>query len=194
MAAGTESGAAATGRWLSRHQPRRVALLGAESTGKSSLAEALAARLGAVVVAEYLREFCDTAGRVPRVEEQAAIVAEQERRERFAVDAAAERGIGWVVCDTTSLMVALYSVDCFDDHSLLPGAIERQRGYAATLVCLPDIDWVEDGIMRMDPPTRDRIHRRLVDILEANRIPWRPVAGSGDARVQTALDALADIA
>jgi nicotinamide riboside kinase len=194
MAAGTEATPPASARRLNRYRPRRVALLGAESTGKSSLAEELAARLGGIVVAEYLREFCDRAGRVPRMEEQAGIAAEQDRRERFAVDAAAERGVGWVVCDTTSLMVALYSVDCFEDHSLLPGAIERQRGYAATLVCLPDIDWVADGFMRMDPNTRDRVHRHLVGLLDAHRIPWRPVSGTGEARIRSALDALEGLA
>lgn len=193
MASRTENGEPSAGRRLNRYRPRRIALLGAESTGKTSLAQELGARLGAVVVTEYLREFCDQAGRVPTMEEQAGIVAEQERRERFAVDAAAERGVAWVICDTTPLMVALYSRDCFDDPSLLPGAIARQRDYAATLVCQPDIDWVADGIMRIDPPTRERIHLQLVDILDAHGVPWKPVRGVGEDRVRSALAALAGI-
>lgn len=190
MASGAENDRTSGGRGLSRHRPRRVALLGAESTGKTSLAQELGARLGAIVVTEYLREFCDREGRVPMMAEQAGIIAEQERRERFAVDAAAERGVAWVICDTTSLMVALYSLDCFDDPSLLAAAIDRQRRYAATLVCQPDIDWVADGIMRVDPPTRERIHRQLVGVLDAHRIRWRAVTGSGEARVRSALEAL----
>src|SRR5690606_5513795 len=125
---------------------------------------------------------------------QAGIVAEQERRERLALEAAAERGLDWVVCDTTPLMVALYSIDCFDDPSLLARAIERQRGYAASLVCMPDIGWVEDGIMRIDPATRDRIHERLVGVLDAHRIPWLPVTGFGEARIRSAMEALAGTA
>lgn len=57
-----------------------VALLGAESTGKTTLAHRLREVLAAeghrvAVVAEYLREFCDTHGRTPRPEEQAGIAA-----------------------------------------------------------------------------------------------------------------------
>ena len=62
-----------------------IALLGAESTGKTTLAHALAGALAArpslprapakriAVVAEYLREFCDRHGRTPRREEQVHI-------------------------------------------------------------------------------------------------------------------------
>ena len=62
-----------------------IALLGAESTGKTTLARAIADALAAegrdvAVVPEYLREFCDTEQRTPRIDEQAAIAAEQTRR------------------------------------------------------------------------------------------------------------------
>ncbi|MCO5120449.1 MAG: ATP-binding protein [Burkholderiaceae bacterium] len=191
MAATAEPGRRPGGERL--NAPRRVALLGAESTGKSSLALALGDRLGGIVVAEYLREFCDRAGRVPRADEQAGIAAEQARRENLAVEAAAGRGMGWVICDTSPLMVALYSADCFDDHSLLADAIGRQRGYAATLVCMPDIDWVADGIMRMDAETRDRIHRQLVGLLDAHRIDWSPVTGFGEERIESAVEMLSRI-
>jgi len=173
--------------------PRRIALLGAESTGKSHLALALGDRLGGIVVAEYLREFCDRAARVPRVDEQAGIAAEQARRECRAVRLAAERGLSWVICDTTPLMVALYSIDCFGDHGLLADALERQRGYALSLVCMPDIEWVADGFIRADPETRKRIHGLLVEVLDRHRIAWTPVSGSGEQRLGSALQALAKI-
>ena len=63
----------------------KIALLGAESTGKTQLSEALRDALAAegrdaVVVAEYLREFCMREGRTPRRNEQQGIAAEQTLR------------------------------------------------------------------------------------------------------------------
>ena len=51
----------------------KIAILGAESTGKSQLADALANGLrsqGKTVslVGEYLREWCDIHGRTPRAD------------------------------------------------------------------------------------------------------------------------------
>lgn len=192
MAAPTEPGPAAGERFLSQPVLRRVALLGAESTGKTSLAVALGDRLGGIVVAEYLREFCQRADRVPRIDEQAGIAAEQMRREGLAMEAAAEQGAQWVICDTSPLMIALYSVDCFDDASLVASAIDWQRGYAASLVCLPDIDWVADGFQRISPQTRERIHRRLVHLLDEHRIRWQAVTGSGEQRLESAMEILAE--
>src|SRR5262245_11276513 len=88
---------------------RIVALLGTESTGKTTLSHALALSLraaghDAVVVAEYLREFCDRAGRTPTREEQLAIAREQARR----IEAATARH-AIVIADTTPLMIAVYS-------------------------------------------------------------------------------------
>jgi nicotinamide riboside kinase len=48
------------------NEAARVAILGAESTGKSTLAEALAMYYDTVWVPEYLREFVEVQGRVLR--------------------------------------------------------------------------------------------------------------------------------
>ncbi|MGZ5218265.1 MAG: AAA family ATPase, partial [Caldimonas sp.] len=86
-----------------------VALLGAESTGKTTLAGELGDALErrgtrVVVVAEALRDFCVAHERTPRHDEQRAIAAEQTRR----IDAAASDA-QVVIADTTALMIAVYS-------------------------------------------------------------------------------------
>ena len=104
-----------------------IALLGAESTGKTTLAIALRAALvaegrEAVVVPEYLREFCDREQRTPRPVEQRAIADEQTRRIEAA--AIAHR---CVIADTTALMIAVYSDQVFSDTGLYAHA-QAARG------------------------------------------------------------------
>jgi hypothetical protein len=72
----------------------RVALLGAESTGKTQLANELATHLQqrgmrAVAVPEVLRAWCEREGRAPRPEEQLPIAQEQERQRTRHAPAAA---------------------------------------------------------------------------------------------------------
>ena len=69
-------------------EPLRIALVGAECTGKSTLGAALAGRLPGVALAECLREFCEARGRTPHAHEQREIVEAQIAREREAVAAA----------------------------------------------------------------------------------------------------------
>jgi nicotinamide riboside kinase len=63
----------------------KIALLGAESTGKTQLAQSLAAHWTAqgdhaLWVPELLREWCDREGRTPLAHEQWDICQEQARR------------------------------------------------------------------------------------------------------------------
>lgn len=164
---------------------RIVALLGAECTGKSTLAEALAARFSAGLVTEYLREWCDTQGRTPQQHEQAHIAAEQARR----IDAAA-RAHALVFCDTTPLITALCSQHYFHDDSLLAGAVAFQRGCDLTLLCAPDLPWQPDGIQRDGPGVRAAFDARLREALTAHALPWVDIQGNDIARLDRALAAL----
>src|SRR4051812_2232298 len=99
-----------------------IAVLGAESTGKTTLAMRLADALrtkdrSVAVVAEYLREFCDERGRTPHAHEQQAIADTQSQR---IEDASRTHDV--TIADTTALMIAVYSDHVFGDTSLYASA------------------------------------------------------------------------
>jgi len=172
----------------------KIALLGAESTGKTELAGALAAHLRGLgrpvaVVGEVLREWCAREGRTPRPEEQLPIAQEQERR----VDAAAA-GAEVVIADTTAVMVAVYSAMLFADGSLYRFALERQRGYDVTLVTGLDLPWVADGLQRDGPHVREPVDAQVRAALERAGVAYRVVYGSGPERLAHALFAIESIA
>ncbi len=172
----------------------RIAIVGAESTGKSTLAQALAERLAALSgsrctwVGEWLRLWCERAGRTPRPDEQQAIA---EHQHRLIDEAAADHDV--VVCDTTALMTAVYSQMLFNDHSLVPFAIAQQRRCQLTLLTALDIDWVPDGLQRDGPQVREPVDSRVRALLIGHGLPWALVAGQGTARLEAAVDAVAPL-
>jgi nicotinamide riboside kinase len=172
----------------------RVAIVGAESTGKTALAQALARRLGELSgrrctwVGEWLRSWCEREGRTPRPDEQAAIAEHQHA----LIDAAAASH-ELVVCDTTALMTAVYSDMLFDDRSLLPYAVAQQRRCDITLLTALDIAWVADGLQRDGPQVREPVDDRVRRLLIGHRLPWALVAGQGAARLEAAVDAVAPL-
>jgi nicotinamide riboside kinase len=168
----------------------KIALLGAESTGKSTLARELAAHFeaagrSAIAVPEALRDWCERQQRTPRPEEQMGIAQEQERR----VDEAASRA-QVVIADTTAVMVAIYSAMLFEDHSLYRFAIERQRGYDVTLLTGLDIPWVADGLQRDGPHVRAPVDALVREMLDKAGIAYRVVYGTGAERLRNALAAI----
>lgn len=170
-----------------------IALLGAECTGKTQLAQDLVNRLqaehpGTTWLPEHLRTWCDQQGRTPRPEEQAAIAATQwAQLQALAVSTPAT---GLVLCDTTPLMTAIYSDVLFGDHTLYEKAMEQQRSFDLTLVTGLDLPWEGDGIQRSSAAMRARIDQRLREVLQANGLAYSSVYGTGEARVQNALQAI----
>lgn len=172
----------------------KIAIVGAESTGKSTLAadlaDALARETGlsCIAVPEILREWCDCEGRTPQQHEQAAIAGAQHQR----IEAAA-RTHEVVICDTTALMIAVYSQIVFGDHSLAADAAARQAEFQLTLLTALDLPWVADGHQRDGEHVREPVDTHVRALLTAHDLPWSLVSGSGPRRLQSALDALAPL-
>lgn len=176
---------------MTTRAPLRIALLGAESTGKSTLAQALAERLRAATglrvepVDEWLRHWCEIHQRTPRAEEQAAIAAEQQAR----IDAAA-RTADIVIADTTPLMTAVYSELIFQDHSLSDRALAQQSQFELTLLMALDLPWQADGIQRDGPQVQAPVDQALRRHLRRSGLRWAVIGGRGEQRLEAALDAL----
>lgn len=167
-----------------------IAVLGAESTGKTTLAAELAERLQTMTsqpctwVPEQLRLWCEREGRTPRADEQASIAAAQEA----AIEAAAhEHAV--VVCDTTPLMTAVYSRLLFADDGLDAAALAFQQRCSLTLVTALDLPWQADGLQRDGPHVRVPVDNLLRQLLLNHGLAWSAVSGSGPTRLQQALDA-----
>ena len=172
----------------------RIAIVGAESTGKTALAQALSCRLGEVSglactwVPELLRQWCDAQGRTPRQHEQIDIARGQQRR----IDAAAAVH-DVVVCDTTALMTAVYSRVVFGDRSLDAWALAEHARCQVTLLTALDLPWVADGLQRDGAHVREPVDAILRDLLAGHGLGWSLVAGQGDVRVEAAVDAVAPL-
>jgi nicotinamide riboside kinase len=168
-----------------------IAVVGAESTGKSTLAQALAAELAKATgwsttwVPEVLRAWCEQQQRTPRADEQAGIAQEQARR----IEAAATQ-YELVVADTTPLMTAVYHRLVFGDRSLDAAALHWQRRCTVTLLTALDLPWVADGLQRDGAHVREPVDNTLRDLLMGDAQAFTVVSGQQRARVEAALAAV----
>ena len=160
---------------------RRLALLGGESSGKTTLARALAAHLHTAWVPEYGRELWERLRHTLSVEELLHVARHQVELE----DAAAAQREGWIVCDTTPLTTLQY---CLHDHGTAPPELHAlaRRVYDLTVVCAPDFDFVQDGCRR-DDSFRQAQHAWAVAQLQAQGVLFLTVSGPVAERVAQVL-------
>ncbi len=164
----------------------KIAILGAECTGKTTLAHALATALDgcggrSAWVSETLRDWCRHNGRTPQAHEQRAIALAQAAR----IDRAA--AVAWLLVDTTPLMTAVYSDLLFQDISLYPFALAHHACFDLTLMTKLDLPWVPDGLQRDGPQAQRAVDARLREVLDLHALPYGVVSGQGAARTAAAL-------
>jgi len=167
----------------------RIAILGAESSGKSTLAAALAEHYQTAWVPEYLREFVDAHQRVPREEDQYAIALTQLTRENDA----ALRANRFLFCDTTPLMTALYSKVYWGRVDAQLAELDSVHEYALTLVTAPDGPWLPDGLQRESEAVRQSVHALVLANLNVRGIAYTVVSGDPAHRMEQVVSLLATL-
>ncbi|MES2339119.1 MAG: AAA family ATPase [Pseudomonadota bacterium] len=162
-----------------------ICLHGPESTGKSTIAPRLAARLGGAVIDEYGRAYAEANGTDFTMADLVAIGRGHDARTKAAI----ARGIDPVILDTDPLMTAVWADMLFGTRDPWFDAWHD----TADLYLLFDIDlpWIEDGT-RMFGSVQAR--QRFFDLskaeLERRGVPWALVSGQGEARFRSALEAI----
>ncbi len=140
---------------------RRAVLTGSESTGKSTLAPALAARFGTTWTGEFGRAYVDAKQGPLGYDDVARIAAGQIAAE----DAAARRADRVLVLDTDLVSTVVYSRHYY---GRCPEPVERaarERRAHLYLLHHPDVPWVADGLQRDRGDRRDEMHGLFRDAL-----------------------------
>ncbi len=169
---------------------RRIVVLGAESTGSTTLAEALGAHFSVPCVPEYGREWSEIRpGGLDapwHTAEFDLIVREQIAAENTALRTSPAP---FVICDTDVLATALWH------ERYLEQPAERIREQAAAhrpllyLLTGDEIPFVQDG-MRDGEHIRHAMQRRFREVLSAQDVPWIELHGTPDERLREAADAV----
>jgi HTH-type transcriptional regulator, transcriptional repressor of NAD biosynthesis genes len=162
----------------------RVCLLGGESSGKTTLARALAEHLATTHCEEYGRERWVERGGELRYEDFLLIATTQVEWEKRAARGAQNM----VVCDTSPLTTLFY---CLDQFGRAEPKLQQlaERRYDLTLLCAPDFPFEQDGTRR-DDAFRLRQHAFYLAELERSGARWLLVRGPLSSRIEQAQRAL----
>jgi nicotinamide riboside kinase len=171
----------------------KIAIVGAECTGKSTLLQALAAGLPArincpvIAISEVLRQFCEREKRTPTKAEQWPLMQTQISNESSLKN---EDSPQLMISDCAPITIAIYSQIYFQDNALMAAASEHHRSYDLTLITAPDMGWQADGLMRDGVHIQWEFHRRLQDWAKAQALQSVQIIGMGPQREAQAMNAI----
>ena len=162
----------------------KVALTGPESSGKSSLTQALAKHFKAPYLLEYSRTFLNDLAR-PYTEEDLVPIAEGQ----LAQEKALAKSIYF--CDTSLLVMRVWGLYKFgrSDERIKEMLLAHPADFY--LLCRPDLAWAPDPLREHAAlEDREALFKLYKQNLDEFQLPYGLVEGQGQARVDMALQQL----
>ena len=165
-------------------QTLKIGIVGPESTGKSTLAVALAERLGGTCVPEFARGYVGGLHR-PYTYEDVCLVAEQNRRETAEAK-------GLTVFDTELIITKVWLDEVYGKRPVwLTEPVPTACQMDFYLLLAPDLPAVPDPLREnLEQSARERLFQRYLHEIELTGKPFAVIRGLGDERLRAALKAV----
>lgn len=161
---------------------KRICLHGPESTGKSTLAQALASHFSATMIEEYGRSYCEIHGTDL---EMAGLVEIARTHHRLTREAMAAGG-AFLILDTDPLMTAVWADMMFGTRDPWFDSFTD----VADFYLLPDIDlpWIDDGLrVYGGEAARARFFALAKAELDRRAVDYEIISGTGPDRLAAAI-------
>ena len=183
---------------LTQHTPKtviNVAILGAESTGKTTLCRDLAVHFGCPWVPEYMRTYLqakwDSEQLTCTWDDLLPIAQGQiELENELAKQAAQTSDSGYLFCDTSLFELMVYANWYYGDCPKALSQAALAHHYDTILLTDVDIPWVADDL-RDSPHQREDISAYFASQLTLHNKTFQRIGGDREERVQQVVKLLA---
>ncbi|HZK69211.1 MAG TPA: ATP-binding protein [Paludibacter sp.] len=166
----------------------KVAILGPESTGKSSLAKSLAEYFITDWVPEYAREYIENLTDTYTYKDVCNIAKKQIEQEKEYTTKSSEKE-GYIFFDTELIITKVWFEYKF---GLVPDFLSEQLAtgfFDYYLLCAPDLPWIPDPVREHGNDREFFLNWYKREIEQLNK-PYSIITGIGNQRIKNALEAL----
>lgn len=165
----------------------KIAILGPESTGKSTLAEQLAKHFGTDFVPEYSREYLKDFEGQYQIDDVVKIAQGQQKW----IDEAEAKKPEMLIADTEMIVNKIWCKYVFNSIPETISDLVKRQDYDLYLLCDIDLEWSFDPL-RENPDFEERktifeMYEKELSTLKAN---YRIISGHDQLRLKNAIDAI----
>lgn len=175
---------------MSRH-PKKIVILGPESTGKSTLCAQLAGHYHTHYCPEYAREYLLSHGKKYDYDTLLAIAKGQLNLEEKTCLSASDDKKELIFIDTDMYVMKVWCEFVF--NKCHPWILEQiaKRKYDLYLLCNTDLPWVKDELREYpDLQTREKLYKIYKDLMINQPVPWTEISGEHNTRLKHSIAAV----
>ncbi len=166
---------------------KRIVVTGPESTGKTTLTEALALNLDAALIPEYARHYVEELQRPYTYRDLENIARYQIQQEKKMAESSTK---SILLMDTWLIVTKVWFEVVYGSS---PDWVEEYIGSSQIdffLVCSPDLPWIGDPVRENGGEMRNNLFVRYCEEIEHHGLSFGIVEGYGEIRLQNALELL----
>ena len=162
---------------------RRIAIIGPESTGKTTLAKGLAAHFGTEWVPEYARQYLKELGRQYTREDlkdiaQGQLILEAQQEELVE---------SLLICDTNLVVIKVWSEHKYGKLDQWIAEQVEKRKYQLYLLTACDVPWERDDL-RESQFEREELFKKYKQFLDSNKLPYYILKGAHKERMRRSIE------
>ncbi|GAO42247.1 AAA family ATPase [Flavihumibacter petaseus] len=175
---------------------KKIVVIGPESTGKSTLCEALARTYNSLWCPEYAREYLVKNGKYYKYNDLLTIAKGQLKMEDDYAAKMIDRKVQppYLFVDTDMYVMKVWCEYVFEKcHTFILDAIAT-RPYDLYLLCDIDIPWAKDELREYpDLEVRKQLFLMYKDLLVNQPVPWITVSGPLQERIATVKESITQL-
>jgi NadR type nicotinamide-nucleotide adenylyltransferase len=166
--------------------PKKIVVIGPESTGKSTLCAQLATKFKSLWVPEFARNYLLKLGRPYNYDDLLIIARGQLEDEDRLAD---QSNAAVIFVDTDMYVMKVWCEFVFGKcHPFILDEIVRRK-YDAYLLCNTDLPWVADELREYpDPASREALYYMYKDLMINQQTPWLEITGNDEHRLNRAIE------
>ena len=170
--------------------PKKVVIIGPESTGKSTLCMKLARHYNTLWCPEYAREFLIKNGTAYTYDDLLTIAKGQIELENEFIKKLPDVD-SLLFIDTDMIVMKVWCEFVFGKcHQFIYDQI-AERKYDLYLLCNTDLPWVKDELREYpDPEKRQHLFNLYKNIMLDQKTPWVEIKGTDEERLLNAIAAI----
>jgi NadR type nicotinamide-nucleotide adenylyltransferase len=172
--------------------PKKIVVIGPESTGKSTLCEQLAAHHKTEWVPEFARKYLLELGR-PYTYDDLLIIARGQLEQEDRIYTTLKSPLLFI--DTDMYVMKVWCEFVFGKcHSFILDEIVKRK-YDLYLLCNTDLPWVADELREYpDLESRERLYHMYKDLMINQHTSWVEISGDYSQRLNLAVESVTKLA
>lgn len=166
----------------------KIAILGPESTGKSTLAKELSEYFTSPMIPEYAREYVERLERDYTFEDVCLIAQQQVKEEKY-FESGEHSSAEYVFFDTSLIITKVWFSYVYHQIPAFVDQRIKHNFFDFYLLCAPDLPWIKDPV-RENEDKREFFFEWYRKEIIATGQPYKIIDGSGITRTQKAINTI----